>query len=1130
MLTKEQLEVINHGSGNILVSASAGSGKTHTMIERVKRLIIKEGVSVNQILAVTFTESAAADMKEKLRTALISTINGDYDKDFYGILSSEQINNLEMQLEDLSNADISTMHAFCGKLIRSYFFVAGVSPDFKILDESDANVIKYESVEKTFKEFYDNGDKWFLKLVDTHAVGRMDENLKELVLSAYSFANSEAYPEQMLQKFNTVYGKEGFLMVATSLKKHFDDNLKPLIFVVENALNAFRQENLVKGCEFTATLLCDMKTALEKPDIYALNSFKNYKLPLTFERKLSEGAKELKEQVSDARAKFIKLLSRFIKCVGQNPEDDIKCFERCKEHTENFVKVVTRFSQIYTQEKREENALDFNDLEHFALKILADGQICQTVKEKYKFVFVDEYQDTNGVQEEIISKVCNDNVFMVGDVKQSIYSFRGCRSEFFTNKDNLMTANGEKVVRLNHNFRSATNVIKMVNAIFNHCMTKEVYGESYRDKSQLVAGGIYPQGFDGRAQIHFLKREERETKQEEQPRIYDILQENPEEVESEVQVLADLVASIISEERQKKFFDTKLKVERQVDFGDIAVLTRSRNSKYVRELVSGLVKNGLPVTSDSAENVCDYPEIKVVINALNLVDCFLQDLPLASTLKSAIGGFTVEELFEIVRFYDDNAPDNHGGFSDAYTFYVNNANTNLKDRLLEFSAYFEKVRLIADFVGAHGVLTNLVSDKKLEAFLYAKPDGINAVDRLRRFISASVVGGKKLTVKEFLTRIKACPDAFGLSPFASENTVKVSTIHASKGLEYPVVIVCGLERGFNDEDDYSEIMFSREYGLATLDYDQEKRIKRETPLRGLIREENIIQRMKEEMRLFYVATTRATYSLHMTFTGKSDVRKEDFITAFSFIDFIPKWLPITEYDKLGVQIKRKNSQVRKVIITNPDEQAVAKIKENFSFVYPFNQDTFLPLKAGVTALSTTEEDAPYVHVVFDEQSPDTESGTVAHKILECMDFYSGVGVKEQAERLVQSGIIESEKLARVNLDRLSNALNCQTFTRIKGHKLYRERAFLVNVEANKILDTKSCEPVLVQGVIDLLAVDGDNAEIIDYKYSSLTTQSLKQKYKKQLELYAYAVEKVLGKKVVGKTLINVFTGESIALD
>ena len=588
-------------------------------------------------------------MKEKLRSALINTINGDFDKDFYGVLSDAQLKNLESQLEDLPTADISTMHSFCGKLIRSYFFVIGASPDFKILDESDANVIKYESVEKTFKEFYDSEEKWVLDLVDTHALGRMDENLKELVISAYRFVNSEAYPEELLQKYKHVYGKNGFNHVITSLKERFNDNLKPLIFTVERALACFNAEGLNKGSEFTATLLADMKRALSFADIYQLNSFKDYKLPLTFERKLTETAKEFKEQVSDAREEFIKLIGRVIKCVGSSEQEDFLCFERCREHTENFVKVVERFSEIYAQEKQEENALDFNDLEHFALQILKDEQICQTVKEKYKYIFVDEYQDTNGVQEEIISKISNDNVFMVGDVKQSIYGFRGCRSEFFTNKDKQMTARGEKVVRLNHNFRSANNVISAVNGIFNFCMNEQVYGESYKDKSQLVAGGIYPNGFDGRAQFHYLQKEERKVKDCEEPRIYDILQENPQEEDNEVQILADLVAGIIGEERQKKFYDTKLKKERQVDFGDIAVLTRSRNTKYVRELVSGLVKNGLPVTSDSAENVCDYPEIKVIINALKLVDCFLQDLPLASTLKSAIGGFSDEELFEIVK-------------------------------------------------------------------------------------------------------------------------------------------------------------------------------------------------------------------------------------------------------------------------------------------------------------------------------------------------------------------------------------------------------------------------------------------------------------------------------------------------
>ncbi|MBQ7236791.1 MAG: UvrD-helicase domain-containing protein [Clostridia bacterium] len=1122
--TNEQLEVVTHGKGNILVSASAGSGKTHTMIERVKRLIIKDGVEINRVLAVTFTEAAAADMKEKLKSALMDAVVGNVDSDLYGAISEEQKSACERQLSEIATADICTMHAFCGRLIRNYFFVVGVSPDFKILDETEAKVLRNQSIDRTFKEFYDANEEWFLTLVDCHSVGRMDSGLKDLVLSAYAFCDSEASPFNLYDKYKEVYSNEGFNRILTDYKTALNDLLYPIKDEVQSALNTFEKEGLVKGVEFTKTLLGDISAVILAPDLYAVKGLEDYKLKLDFERKLTAESQEQKERVAKARDKFKKLLKRFLKCVGKDVKEDLAKNAQCYEHTKNFVKILERFSQIYSEVKKDENALDFNDLEHFALRILYDQEIRDTLREKYQYIFVDEYQDTNGVQEEIISRIAKDNVFMVGDVKQSIYGFRGCRSEFFSEKDRVMTACGEKVVRLNHNFRSASAVINTINAVFNYCMTDKVYGENYKGRSELISGGIYPEEFSGRSTLHFLKKDRENEKKTEEPRIYDILKENPKEQESDVSSLSTLIASIIADERSKRFYDPKKRELRQVGYGDIAILTRSRKT----ELVKGLIKNGIPVSTDVNENVCDYPEIKVMINALKLTDCFLQDLPLVSTLKSAIGGFTEEELFEIVRTYDDANPNAHGSFSDAFEYYIKSVNSPLQARLNEFIAYFDEIRLISDFVGAHGVLIKIINDKAIEAHLLAQPLGVAKIERLKRFVSLSVSAGKTLTVKEFLNKIETCVEAFGLAPFAGEETVKVMTVHASKGLEFPVVILCGLEAPFNAEDERDEIILDREYGFAVKYYDDFTRVKSETLLRGFIKEKMRVDRLKEEMRLFYVAMTRATYSLHTVFMSKEDGRAEEFNGANSFLDFIPKWLPAEEHVQTALKLYYQATNARKVIIVKPDGKAVEEIKNNFSFVYPYLADSVLPLKGSVTALSKTDDKEHYTHVLFEEESPDAERGTIAHKILENFDF-DGDDLYLQVNNMIEKCVLTREEVDKINLERLNKALIGGAFSGVKGKTLLRERAFLVNIEVDKILDTKSKEYVLLQGVIDLLIVDENEAEIIDYKYSSLSPESLAVKYKKQLDLYAYAVEKVLNKRVRKKTLINIFTGDTVEL-
>ena len=1122
-LTKEQLEVIKHGKGNILVSASAGSGKTFTMIERVKRLIIEENIGINQILAVTFTEAAATDMKEKLKDALSKVICGEWSE-LYGQKTVEKVKWCERQLAEIDTADISTMHAFCGRLIRTYFFVVGISPDFKIIDQADASVLKNLSIDKVFKDFYDAEDQQFLNLIDRHAKGRTDKNLKELVLSAYDFCDSEANPNALLNLYQKFYSDDGLENLLQEYKNLLDNCLIIIKEDVQKALAVVQDAGLKKGTEFAKSLLSDINNVIDCKDVYNIKCYENYKLKLDFERSLDENLIEQKQILSDARDKFAKTLKRFLKCLGKDFDDDKNRLKSVYIHTQKFAQIVDCFKKTYSQEKRDENLLDFNDLEHFALEILSDTEIATDVKERYKYIFIDEYQDTNGVQEEIINKLSSDNVFMVGDVKQSIYGFRGCRSEFFIYKERTMLERGQKVVRLNANFRSAESVLKHVNAIFNYCMTESVYGESYREKSQLIGGdGVYPDDNKGRVELHFLRKEEREKRVEEQPRIYDILKEKPTEKDTDASRLAGLINGIINKELADYVYDAKTGEKRSICYGDIAILTRSRK----QELISCLLQHGLPISTDVAENICDYPEIQVVINALKLVDCFMQDLPLVSTLKSPIGKFCEEELLEIVRFYEDNKQDAHGGFSDAFNYYLASSQSHLSQRLKEFKQYFEQVRLLSDFIGAHGVIEKLVVDKSLRAHLFAEKGGRAKVDRLNMLIASTVSNGRAYSVREFLSRVKNCPDAFGMQPFTQEDTVKIMTVHASKGLEFPVVILCNLESPFNSEDDYEEIMQDRNFGLAVKYYDDQKRTKEETLVRGVIREKARIERMREEMRLFYVATTRATYSMHVIFSDKEDKRKEEFKSADRCADFLPSFIPATNHTVEEIELRRKNAETKSVLIGRAEQEKVDQIKTNLQFVYPYLSDCAIPLKASVTALSKTDDnDTVYTHVLFDDEKTDTQKGIIAHKILQHYDF-CGQSIFEQVEKMIKDGILTTKEKDSVKLERIEKALSACGFLGLNDKKLYREQQFLVEIEADKLFDVDSKTPVLVQGVIDLLIIGKDGAEIVDYKYSTLSEEGLKARYKKQLDLYAYAVEKVLEKKVVRKTLVNIFTGQTV---
>lgn len=1138
--TPQQREVVEHDQGNILVSASAGSGKTHTMIERAKRLILEEKATVTQILAVTFTTAAAAQMREKLMKALSEKIAEGGAENFI-----EQFNQVPI-------ADISTIHSFCGKLIRTYFYEVGLSPDFVVADESQSKVLKNESIDKVFKEFYESEEKWFLALVNRHRHKRNDKKFRTLILDSYEFIMSEPNPEETLNKYKYLYSeKVHFDILENYLQEHFA-SISSILKKAESTREKFVEYNMVK-----AIGLCDglvnhiLETLKEKTASNLLRKGK-FEKRMDYDKSFPDELLPEKNLLNECKQEFNDIVLS-IDAVFNGDKNLIR--ERLYDHTEMLVNVVRRFSEVYADSKREENLLDFNDLEHFALKVLSNDEICADVREKYKYVFVDECQDTNGVQDAILSKVSNDNLLMVGDVKQSIYGFRGCRPDLFEDKKKTMKKEGQKTVDLNENFRSSTAVINAVNEIFNYCMTDKYFFEGYKGKAELVPGGLFPDqkkeepiesggkveridkgevydeqtGDDGsgRAQFHFIEKQKK-AEEVEEPRVYKVLDQAKKTFDQENSATLALVVEIINKELGKKYYDTKEKKFKQIGYGDIAILTRKKENEYVKSLINGLRNYGIDVVSDVKETVSDFPEIAILVNALKLIDCFRQDVPLASTLKSPIGNFTEEDLMEIAGFTLEETGDKSIGFSDSLDYYMKNAQSQLCERLKEFCSYFSKIRTVADFTGAFGALERIVRDKNIEADFYARTGGETKVSRLKRFMSAAKVGQKRLTVKEFLHKIENSEDAFGFAECASETAIRAMTVHKSKGLEFPVVIVCGLEQKFNHSDEWSEVLFSRKYGFAVKNYDDENKTMHETVLRALVKEEKKEELIKEEMRLFYVATTRAMYSLHLVGYG-TDNRSEVFDGAKSFLDFIPKSMAKTEYFEDGFEFTQRKIETRKVLIGKSDLIAEAQMRERFSFVYPYLEETQLPLKTDVTTANKLKEDEqPKTVVLFDQENTSIERGNTAHKIMEHLDFNSGE-FNGQVQKMISDKVITAEEVAQIDLERIEKAVSNDIFKGLKGKDIYREKSFIVEISANKIFDVKTNAPVVLQGIIDLLVIDGDTARVVDYKYSGKDKEGLKVRYKKQLELYSYAVEKLLNKKVVSKTIINLLTGEMVEL-
>lgn len=1109
-LKEEQRLVIDHNEGNILVSASAGSGKTFVMIERLIRLVLERKATVKQMLAVTFTEKAAFEMKEKLKKAILDKLTDDNDY-------------LADQLAEVSTADICTLHSLLVRIIRTYFYIVGLSPDFKICDEFQNQTIKAECINKVFRKAYEQGEEWFISLTDKFLVKRSDASFKKTIISLFDTAEVFANPEDFYGLCKNYFTNEGISHLIKEYKEQLDKVLDIEKQRAEEILIGFTDLGLGKSIQFIKDLIADVELVLNG-DLYTVKQFEKYERALSFERNLDGVALSLKEQATEIRDNLKKIFKKFSGHIT-DAKQDAEILMGTRETAEGIIELLKRFAQAYSEEKREENLLDFSDLEHFAIKILQNESVRNEILRKYKYVFVDEYQDINEAQEEIILRLSDNNLFMVGDVKQSIYGFRGCRPEIFQKKMQKMQQEGQATVSLNYNFRSSLNVIQMVNLIFSYSMTEKRYGVSYEKNSKLIEGGIFLQDKVGRAKLHLLKKGARKISKKEEPRIYNILDELDKKAKDEECDESTLITKIINNELGEKYYDTKTGEEKYVNFGDITILTREKNNKFVQGIVKGLTSHGIPVSSEVKQNMLEFPEISLLVNLLKLLSCFKQDIPLVIVMKSTIGGFSEENLAEIVSLYKNI--DKKCSFYDAFIYYLEKGEGELNQKVKEFYEYINKIRFLSDFLGAKGILEKVIADTNLEEYLLCERQGLTKVKRLKRFLSLAQVNGKTLSVKKMLDKIENSYSAFEIYENAQENTVKIMTIHASKGLEFPVTIVCGLERHANSEEEHADILTDKDMGFAVKFYDKNFRTKKETLLRGVIKQRLKEKQIKEELRLFYVALTRARYSLHLVCQASKDDRKEEFTSAVKFLDYIPKHIPMQEYEASDFEFENLSNGNRKILIGKGDEEQITQIKQNLSYEYPFIKETSLPLKSSVTKASRYE-DGEYGYVIFDNiETINAEKGILAHKILENLDFYKKEKVNDVVKRLTEQGVISQSELDGLNLERIQNAINNPIFDIDQTSKVYKEQGFIVEIPANKILDTTSDEKVTLQGVIDLLIVSNGHAKIIDYKYSALKSDGLKNKYQKQLQLYSYAVEKVLKIKVSESVIVNIFTGETV---
>lgn len=1117
--TPMQRVAVETEGGNLLVSASAGSGKTYVMIERVIRLILEGKTEAGRILAVTYTTAAADEMKQKLVKAIVAEING----------GGNDVERLRKSLAQVPTASVSTFHSFCANLIRTYFYALPADPSFTVCDDAKSEELKNKAADELFYDLYEDKNDDFLYLVRIFRSGRSDGALKAHVKKLFDFASSEKSFAEFLENAADGVTEKAFYRAENELYEIFSSYFKELRRIFAN---------LQTECDDLGTekLSAHVKTITAKIDA-CLNA-KNYReafgaAALSVDNTPSvksddECVNALKEKIKNCKTRLKKVCENLIKSTPLKDEKaDLDDYLATSRATAALCGLTLKFSEYYDREKEKELALDFSDLEKFAYRLLSENpDVLEEVRKKYDYVFADEYQDVNGLQEAILSLIAKDNAFMVGDVKQSIYAFRGCNPEIFAEKFDSYERGAGIPVSLDVNFRSSNAVLSAVNKTFSPVMTKDFGGADYA-KNPMKGYGGYPDDY-GKTVLCKVTRAERET--EKRIGVYDLKKEAAEYDDDSAFSEGDAIAKIIAKELDDEIFDLKTGLKRKVTLKDIAVLTRT-SSGFTTEIVTRLKRRGIPVSSASKNSVSDYPEIKLLTDLLKIIDCFTGDAPLAACLLSAIGGLKEEDLAEIRRFAPKASGATKLSFADCYLYYLERGDdAALREKLSAFDGYVAKIRLLAEFESAGEILSRVLSETGLDLEILSKPDGKTRIKRVERFIAESEAGGEKLSVRKFLSRLKNNTQDVSVGSSDGENSVTVMSMHSSKGLEFPIVILAGLNKKFNDDDLKREILADRKDGLALKLYDETDRSVKSTLVRSAFKERARLNLIKEELRVFYVAMTRAKDRLYLV--SQSDVAASDDFTsvlfAGKFSDFVKTdyFDEIIEFDDETASAAKEK---RPVYFSADRPSLTDKIYEYLSFSYPYESDVNLPVKRAVTRLAEESaiKSASAGYGAFADGDDARLGGIAYHAFLQYCDFSATAA--DNIARLKREDRLTDEQFALLENEKLEKILASPVFAALDGYKLYREQPFITSLPASEVSDAKSDGNILVQGVIDLLAIKGDEAIVVDYKTSGKSAAALKNAYAEQLAIYKKAVEKTLKLRVTRCILFNVASLETIYL-
>lgn len=882
--TEEQQKVIDLRDRNILVSAAAGSGKTAVLVERIIQRLTeeKDPVDVDRLLIVTFTEAAAAEMKERIGAAIekkLSERPGDA--------------HLEQQATLIHSAPITTIHSFCLSVIREHFHVIGIDPGFRIAEEGELKLLKQDVLEELLEECYASGDEAFIEFVERFGTGKNDRKIEGIILKLYEYSRSYPQPEKWLDACVKAYDLEDgdpeesecarwacrkAVQRAGDLRRILERAMK----ICEEPDGPYMYADMIEadlkeiGKLAGETTFSGMYAKVGSMKWKRLSSKKDE----TVSQEKKEVVQKLRKQVKDL-VKKIQNTFFYAPCEEWTEDMQASC-----SSMDMLAELVKRFAEMLSEKKQSRNMIDFNDMEQFALRILTeekDGKLVPSAvaseyQDRFEEVMIDEYQDSNLVQETIltsVSRVCRGqyDIFMVGDVKQSIYRFRLSRPELFMEKyDTYSMDNSERQrIDLHRNFRSRPEVLDSVNYIFRKLMRKEFGGIEYDDSAALYPGAQFPplpeetagHGFSDRTELLLLDAED--TGEEDARR-------------AEARMIAQRIRELIE---GGAVVDKETGEYRRVQYRDSVILTRSIRG-WAEVFTSVLAEEGIPAYSVSREGYFETYEVSVLLDYLKILDNVRQDLPLTAVLTSPFCGLDASALAEI-RLAFPEAP-----FYEAAMAYAQEGSGSeeagevcpppgrgklpwLVEKLSGFFSTLGYFRERVSYTPIHELLEEIIEETGYGTFLLAMPGGGQRaanvemlVERAASFEGTSYKG--LFNFVRYIEQLKKYDVDYGEAGILDEqsDTVRVMSIHKSKGLEFPIVFTAGMGKQFNTQDTRGSIVLHPEWGVGLDCIDLEQRTKSATFLKKIIQEETALENLAEELRVLYVAMTRAKEKLILT--------------------------------------------------------------------------------------------------------------------------------------------------------------------------------------------------------------------------------------------------------------------------